>query len=784
MADSDGPLNPSPPPSDALGSSAPVASHATSRPEQIHHLAPGEPVDALLAFLGAAHHVMGQQFDYPAARRVLDEARQELGGADSSSALQSTAAAALAKLQSLAAACQVRVDRLHLSTREAVALLRPTAPLGIVREDGDGRLQWILLSDHRGRRVEVHSSEFGGESRWLRLGELAEFMGGDRDQRHDWMALQPLLPCQSPHAAGAHDDHHHGDHEHGPSPLARYVQLLRPERSDIGVLVVFAIVVGLLALSSPIAVESLVNTVAFGQFLQPVIVLAFILFVFLAFAAAMRAVQAYIAEIIQRRIFVRVAADLAQRLPRVRTDFWNKHYGPEMINRFFETMTVQKVTASLLLDGLALAIQTFVGMTVIAFYHPVLLGFDAFLLLLILGIIFILGRGAVGTSIEESRRKYATAAWLEELARHPVAFRSQGGLNFALEHADRCVTGYLHARSRHFRILMRQIVATLGLQVLASTVLLGLGGWLVIIGDLTLGQLVAAELIVSMIVASFAKVGKHLESYYDVMAAVDKLGHLFDMPIEDQDGVDLPWRSTGMTVALDEVATEPSLLGSLGVRHASLTVKAGERIALARGHVGLRSDLLSCIGGTQNPAYGHVELDGHDVRRLRPASVYTQTSLVREVEVFAGTIAENIHVGRAGVSEEDIRLALAATGLLEDVLDLPQGLATHVETEGRLFCRDQLARLMLARAVAARPRLLLVDGIFDSLPDERLRSVLRGVVEAAPNCTWIVSTGRRSVAEFFERQFEITRDGELREMPKRPDGSTTDAAPRPRRAQR
>src|SRR5690606_32539227 len=153
-------------------------------------------------------------------------------------------------------------------------------------------------------------------------------------------------------------------------------------------------------------------------------VLATILGVFLAFAAAMRAVQAYIAEIIQRRLFVRIAGDLAHRLPRVRSEFWDHHYGPELTNRFFEVVTVQKVTTQLLLEGSSLLLQTLVGMAVIAFYHPILLGFDAFLLLFILSIIFVLGRGAVATSVDESRQKYATAAWLEDLSRFPGAFSS------------------------------------------------------------------------------------------------------------------------------------------------------------------------------------------------------------------------------------------------------------------------------------------------------------------------------------------------------------------------
>ena len=298
---------------------------------------------------------------------------------------------------------------------------------------------------------------------------------------------------------------------------------------------VFALLVGVLALAMPVAVEALVNTVAFGRYLQPVVVLAILLFTFLAFAAAMRALITFIVEILQRRLFVRVVEDLAYRLPRVQQQSFDHVHGPELVNRFFDVVTVQKTIAALLLDGIAIVLQTVIGMAVLAFYHPFLIGFDVVLLLLIAFIIFVLGRGAVRTAVQESKAKYAVGAWLEELARHHTAFKLHAGTQFALDRADQLAVNWLEYRRDHFRIVMRQILFALGLQALAATALLGLGGWLVILGELTLGQLVAAELIVMMIVGSFAKLGKYIESFYDLLASVDKLGYLFDLPTESHD---------------------------------------------------------------------------------------------------------------------------------------------------------------------------------------------------------------------------------------------------------
>lgn len=680
-------------------------------------------------------------FDRVAARRrigELDNDRRSGGGVTELNAI----------LVAAAPGFQMRVDSMPLTSAEAVRLVRPQAPLGLLRRNGDGSLGWTLLADHRGRRVKAYDSSFGAAPRWLTANRLETIVGEAAVVSGEWLALQKLLPCSS----AAHDS------AHGHTPWSRLLKLLSPDRGDIGVILVFAVVIGLLALSSPIAVEALVNTVAFGQFVQPVVVLATILGVFLAFAAAMRAVQAYIAEIIQRRLFVRIAGDLAHRLPRVRSEFWDHHYGPELTNRFFEVVTVQKVTTQLLLEGSSLLLQTLVGMAVIAFYHPILLGFDAFLLLFILSIIFVLGRGAVATSVDESRQKYATAAWLEDLARFPGAFSSRSAMAFAVEQADRRVASYLTARMEHFRILMRQVVASLALQVIASTVLLGLGGWLVIRGELSLGQLVAAELIVTVIVGSFAKIGKFLEGYYDVMASMDKLGHLFDLPIDLLDGVETAKCDQGIGIRLNCVAAPPTPSGER-LKQVTLFVPPGDMLAVTGGSTALRRRMLEVIFGRVEPLAGSLEFDGMDARRLCLESFREEAALVSGPEIFQGTIAENIHLGRPKVREQDLTASLQSVGIWDELLALPDGLRQHLETASQLLSYDQTLRLTLARALAGRPRLLLIDHALDGLPDEQMAPILGTLASLGERCTVVIATGRRDVFEACSRVVKIDDDG-------------------------
>ncbi|MEM6328990.1 MAG: ABC transporter ATP-binding protein [Planctomycetota bacterium] len=537
------------------------------------------------------------------------------------------------------------------------------------------------------------------------------------------------------------------------NPLRRMLSILKPEWSDIWVIFVFGFIAGVLNLATPIAVEALVNTVSFGTLLQPVLILAGMLLACLAFAAVMRGMQTYVAEIIQRRLLARVSADLAYRLPRVDPATLGQRYGPEVVNRFLDIVTVQKVVADMLLDGIGIVLATLIGMTVLAFYHPWLLGFDVLLLLLIVGGIRVLGSGAVSTGIVESKMKYKLAAWFEDVARCQQGFKTEGGSEFAIDRSNLITAQYLAARRSHFRILFRQIIFLFALQAIAGTVLLGGGGWLVIQGQLTLGQLVAAELIVTTILASMAKLGKHLEGYYDLMASIDKLGALLDLGVERHDGV----MSVPAAEAIGVRVNGIKRAGANSVLSRGLTgeVKPGERVGLLGARRSGKSSLLQMVYGTVSPDAGHIEVGGADPRDLRPDILRSRVALVGDVELFEGTIAENVHLRRPGVSTADARNALAAVGLLEDVLALPDGIEAHVNATGKPLTSTQQTLVTIARAMAGRPQLLMLDATLDTLPDADLQTVCGALCDRGNTWTLVVATGRRDIADRFGRQIVL-----------------------------
>jgi len=715
-----------------------------------------QQADDVLQVLEAFSAANKLRFDRIVATRALGEAERAIPGDDLNAWTR--------RLVEVGESLDLRVQMVECSLMDALSCVRQGIPVATGIEQDDGSLQWVLLSEARGKRVRLGLLGSGTSDEWATTRRCRQVLGSEnREEIRLWVMGQPALPCEA--AANSESEHglghgHGGEHPEVP-PFRRYWALMVPERQDLSVILAFAIMDGILMLASPIAVETLVNTVAFGRYLQPVIVFAVVLFTFLTFAAGLQTLSTYVVEILQRRLFLRLVNDLAYRLPRIRGAALDEAHGPELVNRFFEIAPVQKITSALLLDAISIVLRTFIGMAVLAFYHPFLLGFDLVLLAMIAVITFVLARGAVKTAVRESRAKFAVGEWMQELVRHPTAFKLHGGQQFALDRADQLAIDYLEARKRHFWIVLRQLVFALGLQVLAFSALLGLGGWLVIQGELTLGQLVASELIVTVIVGSFTKMHKHLESFYDLMASMDKLGHLFDLPIERHDKLFHLRQGMAAEVAVRQVSYQHAPHhhhhGHHTLHNVTLALKPHECVALTGPPGAGKSTLIDLLSGVREPMSGHVELDGIDLRELRPDSLREHLAVTRSIEIFHGTIDENVRLNRPHITAQDVREALGAVGLTDEILELPDGLNATLQTNGAPLSATQALRLMVARAIVGRPRLLLIDGTLDALPDSMLAKLLPYLVGPDHPWTTLIVTGRQAITDRCDRVWELSK---------------------------
>ncbi|MFT5583379.1 MAG: putative ABC transport system ATP-binding protein [Cognaticolwellia sp.] len=624
-------------------------------------------------------------------------------------AVEGSAEAFLEALESLG----VRSELLRVEPLRALASARPGEPVLMFWSDGRTLLvdNWLL-----GR---VRCDDGTGEN-WRSSDSL------DLAAKPSLYALEPLLPA-SPMG---------GDR----SPLSRLWSLIRLERQEVGSLVGFSVVVGVLALATPLAIQGLIGWLALGAPVQPVVGVALALVVVLGLAASLRTAQRVLVERLQRRIFVRMVQDLTARLPRVRIEALEKSHVPELVNRFFDVMTLQKAANSLLLEGVSAALQAIVGLLLLAIYHPLLLGVALLLVLSLVGLA-LLGRGGEKTAIYESKAKYRVAGWIEEIAQDPVLLQLAGA-ELAERRADELLHGYLQARSDHFRVFLRQFAGMQGIQVFLSVGLLFVCGWLVLEGELTLGQLVAAEFVVASSLAGFEKVVGKLDLWYDLLAGVDKLGSLVDLPTV-REPTEL--RTGPVEVRLDEVSYSYPW-GNAQLKDINIHLPAGSWTVLLGPAGSGKSTLAEIVCGVRNPSAGQVEVDG---RPLELGDLRDSALLVRRGGIVAGTVRENLGLGRRPHDAESWS-AIERVGLHTVIKGLKADLESDLWSGGAPLSGTQSTLLQIARVLVIKPRIVVFDCVIDALPLDLQTRVFRALSRL--EITVLVLTEDAALAANFDRK--------------------------------
>jgi putative ABC transport system ATP-binding protein len=659
-------------------------------PHPLGDAAPGRPEASVAAALGAAL--------VEAARQLGVEGTVHLDALTVARTLEEVARAGgddWAAVEPLAQRVGLRIvrgeapfpDRAH-----DVCLVRAGTPTGLEAPGAEPGLTWMLA-----QAGEAHDPT---DPEHLRRPLDTLLIAG-------WAVLTPLAPFTGHHGAPTvrRPDETAPPEEHA-SPWKRVRTLVRLERREITVLVFYAAFGALLSLAVPVAVQALVNTLLFGTLIAPVLWLSLLVAAGLLLAATLQLAQAWAVELLQRRIVVNIVAELAWRLPRARMEALDGEHRYRLANRFFDVVIVQKAVSTLLTDGVASAVSAVAGTVLLALYHPYLLGYAVALWLLVALVVVGWAGRATRAAIDESYAKHAVAGWMEEALAHPHALRGAGGAAWAWARADALSSAYLDARATHFRAWFLQVAAILGIYALASAALLSIGGALVLAGQLTVGQLVAAELVVTVALGGLTKVGKQLEKVYDLVVGLDKIGHLLEIPVETAPREPrslpqgpIPLRAERLGYTYDD--------GSVAFADVDLDLGPGAFVAVAGASGSGRRTLLEVLSGRRAPTAGRLAYAGVRVDTLGADARAEAVALVREPDTVEGTVAENVHLGRSRISSEDVERAIDRVRLRGVMDALPEGLV--LTPHGRPLSEGSALRLALARALAGRPRVLLVD---------------------------------------------------------------------------
>ena len=527
-----------------------------------------------------------------------------------------------------------------------------------------------------------------------------------------------------------------GGDEHGhATPIDRFWQLLAREKRDIWLVWLYAILVGLFGLALPLGVQATIQLVQGGLLIQPLFLLIVFVVIGSLASGALQIFQMSVVEVIQQRVFARLAVEFAFRVPRMRMENALGENLPEQMNRFFEALTIQKSLSKLLTDAVAAIVTIVFGVLLLGIYNPFLSISAITLIVILLFLLWRTGGKGLDTSIVESKYKYRVVHWFEEVARSLTAFKFAGRSNLAIDRTDELLTGYLKYRKKHFGVIVQQSWFFVGFKTIITGALLVLGAVLLQERQITIGQFVASELVIVTVLSAIEKIIASLSTVYDVLTAVDKVGHVTDLPLDPQGGLaPRGERSTGMALELRGVgytypgATHP-VLSDL-----DLTVAPGERIGIT-GFVGAgSSSLLLVATGLLDDYAGTITYDGITLRDLDRAALRGVVGqYLSQSDLFDGTIEDNITVGRPGIGTAEVLQALERVELARWVQDQPLGLRTAIQNGGRGLSTSVATRLLLAQAIAGQPRLLVLDDFFSTM-DPGLRGRVQALIadRAAP----------------------------------------------------
>jgi putative ABC transport system ATP-binding protein len=533
------------------------------------------------------------------------------------------------------------------------------------------------------------------------------------------------------------------------TPLQRVSQLISFEKQDILLLVYLTMGYGLLGIATPVAVQTMVNLVTMGGVLQPLYVVGFILFCLLGLSGGIYAIESFLVELIQRRIFIRSSLLIAQNTQQIHISVYDKNNPVELVNRYFDIQTVQKSVATLLTIGLTALLQGLIGSIVLLFYS-LYFGILVIIMLVVLwAVIFWLGKQAEQTAVQESKAKYTMAAWLESIARNKWLSKFYGARQRTRDRTEHLAEYYLDARSAHFKVLMTQLISAVSMYAVIGTAMLVLGGTLVIKGQINLGQFVAAELIIFGVLSAFVRFITKLEYFYDLLAAVDKLGVLETLPVEASgqhqssgDGyhqlqaIDLSFNHHHQTALVNQL---------------NFTVQRGQSLAVL-GALGTgKSTLLELIAGLRQPEQGHLTYNGIDLRQLDLNHLRDRIGVANKMEWQQGSILENLRLTRNEIEIDEVIEVLQLLGLWADISKLERGIDTELTDYGAPMSYTQLQRLMLARAMLGAPDLMIIDGLLDGLAQHELEQVLTVLKRYEANWMLIVTTRFKHIAQQFQQ---------------------------------
>ena len=508
--------------------------------------------------------------------------------------------------------------------------------------------------------------------------------------------------------------------------MQRLQRLLAVDKREIWQVYSYALLNGLVNLSLPLGIQAIINLIQGGEMSTAWVILVVFVMLGVALSGFFQLMQLRIVENICQKIFSRASFEFAYRIPRIKYSELYNYYAPELANRFFDTITIQKGLPKILIDFSLASFQIIAGLVVLSMYHSFFVLFGVALIALVYTILVFTGPRGLKTSLVESKYKYQVAHWLEEIARTKMSFKLVRDPEISLVNTDNRVSDYIDAREKHFRILIGQFASLIGFKLIVAAGLLVIGSILVFNQEMNIGQFVAAEIIILLIINSVEKLIKSLDSIYDVLTALEKIGYVTDMEIENETGLCFEDEMDGMSVSVSDVKFSFPGSNKMILNSISFDVPKSES-AIIMGSAGSgKSTLMTILAGINEVQEGVTRFNGLSIDSLHNNSLRQHIGYaLSNNQIFQGTLLENISMGRDHITTQDVVESIEMVNLGSFIKTQPMGLSTQLNPEGQRIPRSAINKIILARAIVSKPTLLLLEDPLDHVPVAEKDEIIR-----------------------------------------------------------
>jgi ABC-type bacteriocin/lantibiotic exporter with double-glycine peptidase domain len=533
------------------------------------------------------------------------------------------------------------------------------------------------------------------------------------------------------------------------TPLKRFFKLLNEEKKEVYSIYFYSILNGAVSLIYPLGIQAIVNFVLGGRVSTAWLIMVMVVALGIVFGGFLQVSQLYLTEKLEQRIFTKTGFGFAYRLPRLKLDELSKQYTPELANRFFDAVNLQKGISKILIDFSFSTVQIIFGMILLALYNIFFVIFSFGLIALVILIFYYTSPKGMETNLKVSTMKYKTAFWLEEIARTMETFKLAGNSKLPFKAIDKLLQSYVDYRNKHFGVLVFQYKVMIAFKALIVTTLLVVGSLLLIDNQISIGQFVAAEVIIILIVSSVEKIILSLDAVYDTLTATEKIGQIMDIPMERQEGTEkfLQTNNESLQFLIRNLSFRSKNSTHEILDDVSFELKPGDKAVLTGKSGSGKSTLLYLMSGLFTDYRGRIIVNGLpiDTMNLERLRSYIGDSLSHQ-SIFHGSIYDNVTLSR-DVDDQRVREILALVGLKDFIYQLTEDWDTVLMPEGAGLSKSISSRIILARCLVTQPKALFLEDMIAFLePDEKAE-----IIEYILNGSWtvmLVSQDLGTIAKF------------------------------------